>query len=340
MLSFLLVTGLALTLTFCKKGDPGDPGRDGNSVLSGAGIPSLSVGKVGDFFVDTVGKVLWGPKNTVNWGAGLALVGPQGLPGKSILNGAGAPAASLGTVGDFYIDVTAKAIYGPKTAAGWGAATSLIGPVGPAGPAGPTGPTGPTGSTGATGPTGPTGPTGATGAAGTPAQVIYSPWITSPYNSRDTTVDGTCLRIRHLDAPSLSATILNQGVMITYFRVGSIGPYNLPYISDAGGATNSVNCIYNQQKIFVYRHTFNTCRFSSAVAEAYPGQPVMINLPQSLEYRYVLIPGLISGGRSANVNAGGRTIDLHNVKLPGQSRAIDLTTTSYADVCNMLGIAQ
>jgi hypothetical protein len=49
-----------------------------------------------------------------------------------VRSGAGAPAAGLGVVGDFYIDTTAEAIYGPKTAGGWGAATSLIGPPGPA----------------------------------------------------------------------------------------------------------------------------------------------------------------------------------------------------------------
>ncbi|WP_158637430.1 collagen-like triple helix repeat-containing protein [Lacibacter cauensis] len=191
------------------------------------------------------------------------------------------------------------------------------GPVGPTGPAGATGSTGATGATGpqgpagATGPQGPQGPAGATGPAGapgTPAQVVYSAWVTSPFAQRDTTIDGTCVRVRHINAPSLSTTILTQGTMITYFRVGSIGPYQLPYISDAGGATNQINCIYNLQKIFVYRHTYNTCRFTSAVPEAYPGQPVLINLPQSLEYRYILIPGLIAGGRFTSGPAAGYSV--------------------------------
>ncbi len=97
--------------------------------------------------------------------------------------------------------------------------------------------------------------------------------------------------------------------MITYMRVGSIGPYALPYTSDAGGATNTVNCIYNLQKIFVYRHTFNTCRFNSGIAPAFPGQPVLVNLPQSLEYRYILIPGAVSGGRFISGAAAGYTSD-------------------------------
>ena len=67
----------------------------------------------------------------------------------------------------------------------------------------------------------------------------------------------------------------------------------LPYTSDAGGSTNSINCIYNVQKIFITRHVFGSC--------------VLINLPATLEYRYVLIPGLISGGRLSSGPAAGYT---------------------------------
>lgn len=123
------------------------------------------------------------------------------------------------------------------------------------------------------------------------ANVIYSSWVTSPHSSRDTTIDATCLRIRHLDVPELTKMMLDSAVILTYFRVGSIGPYTLPYTSEAGGATNMINSVYNVGKIFVYRHTFNTCRFNSGIPEEFPGQPVLVNLPQSLEYRYVIIPG-------------------------------------------------
>jgi hypothetical protein len=118
--------------------------------------------------------------------------------------------------------------------------------------------------------------------------VFSSAWITSPYNSRDTVVDGTCLRMRHIDAPEITSYILNNKLITVYMRIGSIGPYQLPYTSDAGSATNSINCIFQVGKILLYRHTFNTCRFNSGIAESYPGQPVLVNLPQSLEYRYVI----------------------------------------------------
>lgn len=110
---------------------------------------------------------------------------PIGTIGNTLRFGTGAPAPTVGVVGDFYINTTAKTIYGPKGATGWpGAATSLVGPqgpkgamgatgpegaIGPVGPVGPTGPQGnigPRGFAGADGQIGPKGPTGATGADG------------------------------------------------------------------------------------------------------------------------------------------------------------------------------
>lgn len=69
----------------------------------------------------------------------------------TVLSGAGAPAAGVGTDGDFYIDTTADAIYGPKTAGAWGAPTALVGPQGPQGPEGPQGIQGPAGADGSDG---------------------------------------------------------------------------------------------------------------------------------------------------------------------------------------------
>ncbi len=313
----ITINSLALLFVFiamlesCQKSPQGLNGADGTKIISGAGIPATSSGAVGDFFIDTIGKVLWGPKNTASWGAGIALVGPQGLPGKSTLSGTVAPAATLGGLGDFYINTANSSLYGPKTNLGWGSPTSLIGT------------------------TGATGATGATGSAGTPAQVIYSPWVTSPYALRDSQVDGTCLRIRHIDAPSLSATILNQGVILVYFRTAPLSPVMLPYISEAGGAPSILASMYSVQKITFSRYTLNTCRYTSSVPQNYPGQPIMINLPQTLEYRYVLIPGLLSGGRLAGNN---NQLALSNLILPGQTSPVDLTNKSYSEVCKILGI--
>jgi len=71
--------------------------------------------------------------------------GPAGADGKTVLNGSGAPSSGLGANGDFYIDTTADAIYGPKTAGAWGSGTSLVGPPGSTGSTGAAGPGVPTG---------------------------------------------------------------------------------------------------------------------------------------------------------------------------------------------------
>lgn len=46
----------------------------------------------------------------------------------TVLSGNGAPSSGLGVDGDFYIDKSVKAIYGPKINNSWGNSTSLIGP--------------------------------------------------------------------------------------------------------------------------------------------------------------------------------------------------------------------
>lgn len=81
----------------------------------------------------------------------LAAAGTAGADGKSILNGAGAPASTIGKEGEFYIDTTTKAIYGPKTGTSWGTPVSLVGAKGDRGERGLPGTPGATGATGAAG---------------------------------------------------------------------------------------------------------------------------------------------------------------------------------------------
>ncbi|MHA3044972.1 tail fiber domain-containing protein [Riemerella anatipestifer] len=89
-----------------------------------------------------------------------------GADGKSVLNGTAEPLSTVGTVGDFYINTATNQIYGPKTANGWGAGTSLVGPTGPKGDRGLTGPAGPQGLQGLAGPIGPSGAKGDKGDTG------------------------------------------------------------------------------------------------------------------------------------------------------------------------------
>lgn len=71
--------------------------------------------------------------------------GATGAAGKTVLSGSGSPSGGTGVDGDFYIDTTASAIYGPKASGSWGSSTSLIGPTGATGATGATGLQGPPG---------------------------------------------------------------------------------------------------------------------------------------------------------------------------------------------------
>jgi len=230
-------------------------GTDGSAILSGNGVPAITIGNAGDYYLDKSTSTLYGPKTENTWGTGIVLVGESG---NTVLSGTDAPAADLGVVGDFYVDITTNSIYGPKSSSGWGSSTLLVGP------------------------------------AGANAEVKYTTWFNADatLDSRDTTIDGTCFKIRHKIIESLTSDAINEGAVLVYMRAGKIGPYPLPYISDAGGATNSIGFILKQGKLFTYRHTFNTCRFTSAITPAYTGQPVCVPLPIGLEYRVIIIPGI------------------------------------------------
>jgi hypothetical protein len=134
-------------------GAPGADGIDGRTILSGTVDPTTE-GENGDFYINTSSSTLFGPKATGTWPSGVLLIGADGadgadgapgaagangIDGRTILNGSGAPDSGLGVDGDFYIDTTADAIYGPKTAGAWGSPTSLIGPAGADGVGVPTG---------------------------------------------------------------------------------------------------------------------------------------------------------------------------------------------------------
>lgn len=89
----------------CPKGDTGASGTIGTKGDTGATGPQGEKGDKGD-------------------------KGDTGLSGTSVLSGEAEPSAGIGNLGDFYIDTTTYTIFGPKTGAGWGTGTCLIGPAG------------------------------------------------------------------------------------------------------------------------------------------------------------------------------------------------------------------
>ncbi|NVN91916.1 MAG: hypothetical protein HXX11_15120 [Desulfuromonadales bacterium] len=68
--------------------------KDGKSILSGSGAPSI-VANIGDFYIDTANNRLYGPY-AGSWGAGVSLVGPQGLKGDKGDTGATGPQGGSG----------------------------------------------------------------------------------------------------------------------------------------------------------------------------------------------------------------------------------------------------
>ena len=134
-----------------------------NTLRNGIGAPSATLGKNGDFYIDTVSMNLYGPKSKNAWPLPKSLVGPAGVAGaigkagangKDGTNGKDGRDGSNGRDGD----------RGPAGISTGGAGD--VGPAGPAGPIGATGPAGPAGAQGSAGVAGAAGPAGATGATG------------------------------------------------------------------------------------------------------------------------------------------------------------------------------
>jgi hypothetical protein len=111
-------------------------GAGGVGVLSGTGAPDAAVGTDGAFYIDTAAWTLYGPKAGGAWpGSGIAIGGSLGS-GNTVLSGSGAPSGGTGADGDFYIDTSGLAIYGPRSGGAWGSGTALVGATGATGAAG------------------------------------------------------------------------------------------------------------------------------------------------------------------------------------------------------------
>jgi hypothetical protein len=98
----------ALLFTSCQKGDQGVQGASGTTGAAGA----------------------------------TGTAGATGAAGNTILSGDVAPSDTLGRIGDFYLELDNSELYGPKSAAGWGAGVSLAGQTGAQGNSGAQGPAG------------------------------------------------------------------------------------------------------------------------------------------------------------------------------------------------------
>jgi hypothetical protein len=146
-----------------------------NTLLSGTGKPSNTVGIDGDYFIDIKNLNIYGPKMKNKWPAAVSLKGADGIDGKSgsdgkTINNASTVAGPSGAQG-------LRGVPGNDGAKGEQGLRGEVGATGAQGPAGSgaTGAQGPSGIAGTTGSVGATGATGSQGAAGSGATGAQGP---------------------------------------------------------------------------------------------------------------------------------------------------------------------
>lgn len=102
----------------------GPAGPRGNSLLNGSGAPTTQ-GVNGDFYYDTTGLVIYGPKAGGVWPGTGTSVAPQ-VP-NTVRHGTTNPSNGLGIDGDFYINTSTVYLFGPKVSGAWPAGTPISG---------------------------------------------------------------------------------------------------------------------------------------------------------------------------------------------------------------------
>ena len=178
-------------------GSTGAKGADGATWLSGTAVPASSLGKNGDWFLNTANYDIyqkvngaWAKQGNIKGATGATgqtgATGPQGATGAAGAKGADGATWYTGTgvtgtsttgtvfsgsgvasakVNDLYLNSSTGAVYkcttaGAASVAKWAYLCNIKGPKGDTGAQGAQGATGPTGAKGATGAQGPQGPKG------------------------------------------------------------------------------------------------------------------------------------------------------------------------------------
>ncbi|MBM3415333.1 MAG: collagen-like protein [Bacteroidetes bacterium] len=212
------------------------------------------------------------------------------------------------------VSCTKEGPEGPTGATGAQGPTGVQGPIGPAGPTGPTGPTGPAG---------PVGPQGPQGPAGT-ANVIYSPWtnfVTGNWGALQT-VFGIDQRRYLITAPGATQTMIDQGVVLVFVRFVGVAntTYQLPLVESIAGGGGTQHMQYTTTVGTI------TIRFFNSNGVGDPG-----TFGGSNAHRYVLIPGGVAGGRTAE-----KACEINGqVYTESQLKAM-----TYQQVCSLLSIPQ
>jgi hypothetical protein len=249
-------------------GPTGATGADGTKIYSGTAAPTATIGANGDFYVNKTTGDFYGPKTAAGWGTATALKGPKGATGATgtagskIYSGSGVPDASLGTNGDYYLDVNTYLFYGPKAAGAWAVPINLK---------------------------------GAKGDTGT-ANVIYSDWYT-PSTYTKVTVFGTDNFIADIPATKITQAILDKGSVLVYGKLNGYNPVIWPTdqvsqlpinISYMSGTTPNLDTWSGLYTVGSLRITLTSS------INAYG------SISNAHQFRYIIIPGGVHTLGSAN----------------------------------------
>ena len=96
--------------------------KKASSIYIDQGVPPLDKGEKGDYYIDKLTGLLYGPKtDEQGWGRNpIRLLSEETLANNTIIADKGIPQRERGKIGDLYIDTNAQKLYGPKSTEGWG----------------------------------------------------------------------------------------------------------------------------------------------------------------------------------------------------------------------------
>jgi len=284
----------------------GTNGTNGNTVLSTSGAPASGTGNNGDFAYDATAKIMYGPKASGAWPAGVSLAGTAGAAGARWYTSSGAPASGFGAVGDYCID-TASALltfYNKASSTVWNVVSTLRGTAG---------------NTVLNGTGAPAAGTGANGDfyVDTAANVFYGPKAAGAWPGSGISMAGTAATISlgtvSTGAAGSSVTITNSGTSqnaVLNFTIPK-GDTGSPGTADTSGIHAymdtadiiSIRNGTNQQQLRVFRTTDGTngdyamLGFSGGIAY-FGSDKIGSGTPVAMRYR-------LNGADLINFNASG-----------------------------------
>ncbi|MGF7038972.1 hypothetical protein [Mucilaginibacter lappiensis] len=269
-----------------------------------------------------------GPAGSQGTAGAQGAVGPAGPPGANgqsgsvIFSGSTTPAIATGAVGDFYLNISTGLLYGPKTAAGWGAGFSLQGPAGAKGAPGNKILNGTGAPAGALGNLGDYyldagnyllyGPKtnsgwgaavsfkGATGAQGPPgtANVMYTDWFTPATYTKDT-VFGSWGFYHDISIPAITQAVLDHGTVIAFAKLNGYNPSIWP-TNQVGQLPVAITYIQGTANIDTWSSFSSLGKVRIKLVSSLN---LYISISNAHQFRFVIIPGGVSVPGTLNYTA-------------------------------------